>query len=60
MPSTTDSYLKNYCKLQKIAETMRDQEDLDVDKLVKMVNEATIAYKKCQSRIEAVEKALKL
>jgi len=60
MPSTTDSYLKNYRKLQKIAETMREQKDLDVDQLVKMVNEATVAYKKCQSRIETVEKALEL
>ena len=60
MPETTDSYLKNYRKLQKIAETMREDKDLDIDKLVSMVNEATIAYKKCQSRIETVEKALKL
>ncbi|MBE9563343.1 MAG: exodeoxyribonuclease VII small subunit, partial [Proteobacteria bacterium] len=40
--------------------TMREQQDLDVDQLVKMVNEATVAYKKCQVRIEAVEKALEL
>ncbi len=58
--STADSYLKNYRKLKQIADIMREQQDLDVDQLVKMVNEATVAYKKCQARIEAVEKALKL
>ncbi|MDM8565428.1 exodeoxyribonuclease VII small subunit [Candidatus Halobeggiatoa sp. HSG11] len=57
---TADSYLKNYRKLKKIADTMREQQNLDVDQLVKMVDEATVAYKKCQTRIEAVEKALGL
>ncbi|MDM8569532.1 exodeoxyribonuclease VII small subunit [Thiotrichales bacterium HSG1] len=57
---TANSYLKNYHKLKEIADTMREQQDLDIDQLVKMVNEATVAYKKCQIRIETVEKALGL
>jgi len=55
-----DSYTKNYQKLKKIAETMRDSDEPDIDGLVKMVGEATEAYKNCQDRIEAVEKALGL
>jgi exodeoxyribonuclease VII small subunit len=55
-----DSYIKNYQKLKKIAETMRDIDEPDIDGLVAMVGEATDAYKNCQARIDAVEKALAL
>jgi exodeoxyribonuclease VII small subunit len=37
---------------------MREQKELDIDKLVVMVEEATVAYKNCQARIEAVERTL--
>ncbi|EDN68511.1 ATPase [Beggiatoa sp. PS] len=57
---STHYYRENYQKLKKIAETMRDQEEPDIDQLVAMVDEATKAYKNCQARIEAVEKALEL
>lgn len=60
MSQKADSYQKNYQKLKKIAETMRDQEEPDIDQLVAMVNEATKAYQNCQARIESVEKALGL
>ena len=58
MSIKADSYLKNYQKLEQIATAMRDQEIPDIDQLVSMVAEATKAYKNCQVRIEAVEKAL--
>ncbi len=57
---TADSYKKNYQRLKQIAEVMRDVDEPDIDKLVSMVAEATEAYKNCQARIEAVEKALGL
>jgi exodeoxyribonuclease VII small subunit len=60
MPSSTDSYQKNYQTLKKIAQAMREQQEPDIDQLIELVNQATEAYKKCQARIEAVEKALGL
>ena len=54
----SESYLKNYQKLKQIAEAMRDSNEPDIDQLVAMVNDANEAYKKCQARIEAVEKAI--
>jgi exodeoxyribonuclease VII small subunit len=60
MPQKTDSYRKNYQKLKQIAQKMRDTDEPDIDQLVAMVSEATKAYKNCQARIEAVEKALGL
>jgi exodeoxyribonuclease VII small subunit len=60
MPRKSDSYLQNYQKLKKIAETMREPSEPDIDQLVAMVSEAAKAYKNCQVRIEAVEKALGL
>jgi len=56
--SSSESYLKNYQKLKQIAEYMRDSNEPDIDQLVAMVNEANEAYKQCQARIEAVEKAI--
>ena len=60
MSKEANIYRKNYQKLKKIADTMREQEEPDIDQLVAMVGEATEAYKNCQARIEAVEKALGL
>jgi len=56
----TKTYIDNYQRLKDIAEAMRDIDEPDIDQLVVMVNEATEAYKNCQARIEAVEKALGL
>jgi exodeoxyribonuclease VII small subunit len=55
-----DSYTENYQKLKKIASAMRETDEPDIDGLVAMVGEATEAYKNCQARIDAVEKALGL
>lgn len=53
-----ESYQENYAKLQEIAQKLSNSEDIDIDELVPMVDEATRAYQICQSRIEAVEAAL--
>jgi len=58
--SNKNTYIENYQRLKDIAEAMRDIDEPDIDQLVVMVNEATEAYKNCQARIEAVEKALGL
>ncbi|MDR9497706.1 MAG: exodeoxyribonuclease VII small subunit [Hydrogenovibrio sp.] len=55
---TIESYQKNYQTLQQIAQKLSQTDDIDIDELVPMVDEATKAYQICQSRIEAVEKAL--
>ncbi|MBN2606831.1 MAG: exodeoxyribonuclease VII small subunit [Thiotrichales bacterium] len=53
-----NSYQKNYEKLQEIAQKLSQSDNIDIDELVPMVDEATRAYTLCQSRIEAVESAL--
>lgn len=52
------TYRENYETLRGIAQRLSEQEDIDIDQLVPMVDEATKAYQVCKSRIEAVEKAL--
>ncbi len=54
----TESYQKNYDKLQDIAQKLSQSDNIDIDELVPMVDEATRAYTLCQSRIKAVETAL--
>ncbi|PIZ72479.1 MAG: exodeoxyribonuclease VII small subunit [Piscirickettsiaceae bacterium CG_4_10_14_0_2_um_filter_44_336] len=56
--TSSESYQKNYAKLQEIAQKLSNSETIDIDELVPMVDEATRAYQVCQSRIEAVEAAL--
>ncbi|WP_024851097.1 exodeoxyribonuclease VII small subunit [Hydrogenovibrio kuenenii] len=56
--TTENSYQKNYEKLQEIAQKLSQSDNVDIDELVPMVDEATRAYTLCQSRIEAVETAL--
>lgn len=56
--SQKESYQENYLKLQTIAQKLSQSDSIDIDELVPMVDEATRAYQLCQSRIEAVEKAL--
>ncbi len=58
MNQSTESFKENYQTLQKIAQTLSDASDVDIDELVPMVDEATRAYQLCKSRIEAVEAAL--
>lgn len=44
--------------LQRHAETLRDQDEPNIDDLLSIVTESVGAYKVCQERIDAVEKAL--
>ena len=44
--------------LQRHAQTLREQREPSIDDLLTIVTESVKAYKVCQQRIEAVEKAL--
>ena len=55
---SAESYQANYNTLQEIAQKLSQSDNIDIDELVPMVDEATRAYTLCQSRIEAVETAL--
>ena len=44
--------------LQKHAQTLRNQSEPNIDDLLGIVTESVKAYKVCQSRVEAVERAL--
>ncbi|WP_373017218.1 exodeoxyribonuclease VII small subunit [Thiomicrorhabdus sp.] len=58
MSQTSESFKANYAKLQEIAQKLSNTQEVDIDELVPMVDEATRAYQLCKSRIEAVESAL--
>lgn len=47
-----------YGVLQQHAETLREQQEPNIDDLLNIVTESVNAYKVCKERIEAVEKAL--
>ena len=44
--------------LQRHAQTLRNQSEPNIDDLLSIVTESVKAYKVCQSRVEAVERAL--
>ena len=46
-----------YATLQKHAQTLRSQQEPDIDNLTTIVSESVEAYKVCKQRIDAVEKA---
>lgn len=56
MPSET--FKQAYGVLQQHAQTLRNQQEPNIDDLLAIVTESVQAYKVCQTRIEAVEKAL--
>ena len=56
MPSET--FKQAYGVLQQHAQTLRNQQEPNIDDLLAIVTESVQAYKICQTRIEAVEKAL--
>lgn len=56
---TQRTFKDAYGVLQKHAETLRDQEDPNIDDLLTIVTESVEAYKVCKERIDAVEAALK-
>jgi exodeoxyribonuclease VII small subunit len=52
------SFREAYATLQKHAQTLRSQQEPDIDNLTTIVSESVEAYKVCKHRIDAVEKAL--
>ncbi|WP_044406227.1 exodeoxyribonuclease VII small subunit [Thiomicrospira microaerophila] len=53
-----ESFKENYAKLQQIANQLTQTDEVDIDQLVPMVDEASRAYQICKSRLDAVEAAL--
>lgn len=60
MSKTTkaESFKENYAKLQQIANQLTQTDEVDIDQLVPMVDDASRAYQICKSRLDAVEAAL--
>lgn len=52
------SFKESYGVLQRHAQTLREQTEPNIDDLLQIVEESVAAYKNCQTRIDAVEKAL--
>lgn len=52
------TFREAYEVLQRHAETLRNQDEPNIDDLLEIVNESVGAYKVCKQRIDAVEKAL--
>lgn len=57
-PMTT-SFREAYGVLHRHAETLRTQDEPNIDDLLNIVTESVSAYKVCKQRIDAVEEALK-
>jgi exodeoxyribonuclease VII small subunit len=55
---TQKTFKEAYGTLQQHAQTLRDQQEPNIDDLLNIVTESVVAYKVCQTRIDAVEKAL--
>jgi exodeoxyribonuclease VII small subunit len=56
---TQRTFKDAYGVLQKHAESLRDQDEPNIDDLLTIVTESVDAYKVCKERIDAVEAALK-
>ena len=54
----TKTFKEAYGVLQQHAQTLREQQEPNIDDLLTIVTESVGAYKVCQERIDAVEKAL--
>jgi exodeoxyribonuclease VII small subunit len=50
-----ETFRENYEILQRHAQTLREQDEPNIDDLLAIVTESVQAYKVCQARIEAVE-----
>jgi exodeoxyribonuclease VII small subunit len=58
MAEPTMTFREAYGVLQQHAETLRNQTEPNIDELLPMVEESVAAYRVCNERIDAVEKAL--
>jgi len=56
--SEKKTFKEAYAVLQKHAQTLRSQQEPDIDNLTTIVSESLAAHKVCKERIDAVEKAL--
>jgi exodeoxyribonuclease VII small subunit len=54
---TTETFKQAYGVLHQHAEALRNQSEPNIDDLLTIVQESVDAFKTCQSRIEAIEKA---
>jgi len=54
----TKTFKEAYGVLQQHSQTLRNQQEPNIDDLLSIVTESVDAYKVCKERIEAVEKAL--
>ncbi len=54
----TRTFKEAYGLLQHHAQTLRTQQEPNIDDLLSIVTESVDAYKVCKERIDAVEKAL--
>ncbi len=52
------SFKEAYGVLQRHAQTLRDQQEPNIDDLLTIVTQSVEAYRVCKERIDAVEKAL--
>lgn len=52
------SFKEGYELLKKNARLLEDQDEPDIDNLMKIVEESMSAYKACKTRVDAVQKAL--
>jgi exodeoxyribonuclease VII small subunit len=55
---TATTFRDAYGVLQRHADTLRNQQEPNIDDLLNIVIESVGAYKVCKERIDAVEKAL--
>ena len=55
---TEKTFKKAYGILQQHAETLRNQQEPNIDDLLTIVTESVAAFNVCKERIDAVEKAL--
>ena len=52
------SFKQGYDILKKNAELLDNQEEPDIDNLMKIVEESMSAYQACKTRVDAVQQAL--
>ena len=55
---TATTFKEGYAILNRHAETLRNQQEPNIDDLLMIVRESVAAYQVCKERIDAVEKAL--
>ena len=58
MNQTEKTYQQNYQILESVVQQLSQNQNIDIDQLLPMVDQASEAYKFCKSRIDAVESAL--